>query len=576
MTDVFISYARSTEPEARRIAEALRAPGYGVWRDDELPAHRAYAEVIEERLKAAKAVVVIWSADAVKSQWVQSEADRARDGEKLVQLSFDATRPPMPFDRTQCADLSGWTGAADAPGWRKVIASIAELVGGTGGAAAPVAASLAKLPLALPSRPSIAVMPFANLSGDPDQEYFADGMMVEITNALSRVTSIFVIASSSALTFKGAAASPQSVGRRLGVRYLLEGSVRKAGGRVRIAVQLIDAVDAVQLWASRFEDAFDDVFALQDRVALEVAGKIEPTVRQAEIRRASKGSTEKIGCYDLYLRALPALSSGERVELLQARDLLDRAIALDPDYGAALSSAALCRFLIVNFGWSADEAGDRRLSVELAHAAIRVAGDNGEVLTQVINIVAFLEGDFNAALRLADSALELNPGSPEAWAASGVLRLDPEIAIQHLERSMRLDPVGPNRILQLLGMARAHFFAERFSEAASYLRDLTRQAESNPGAFFMLAATYGQLGETDAALEALGRFRSLTPLSPDAFTQLWTFGIPPRFVKLYRDGIAMAEGRSPADGPPESPKADLGRQHLGPEQTKLSGPAGPT
>jgi len=120
-----------TEPEARRIAEALRAPGYGVWRDDELPAHRAYAEVIEERLKAAKAVVVIWSADAVKSQWVQSEADRARDGEKLVQLSFDATRPPMPFDRTQCADLSGWTGAADAPGWRKVIASIAELVGGT-------------------------------------------------------------------------------------------------------------------------------------------------------------------------------------------------------------------------------------------------------------------------------------------------------------------------------------------------------------------------------------------------------------------------------------------------------------
>jgi len=119
-------------------------------------------------------------------------------------------------------------------------------------------------------------MPFANLSGDPDQEYFADGMMVEITNALSRVTSIFVIASSSALTFKGAAASPQSVGRRLGVRYLLEGSVRKAGGRVRIAVQLIDAVDAVQLWASRFEDAFDDVFALQDRVALEVAGKIEP------------------------------------------------------------------------------------------------------------------------------------------------------------------------------------------------------------------------------------------------------------------------------------------------------------
>jgi adenylate cyclase len=546
MTDVFISYARSTQSEAQQIAEALRSLGYGVWRDDELPAHRAYAEVIEERLKAAKAVVVIWSADAVRSQWVQSEADRGRDDNKLVQLSFDATKPPMPFDRTQCADLTGWTGDPDAPGWRKVVASIAELVGRTGAASPAIAAT----PLALPSRPSIVVMPFANLSGDPEQEYFADGMTVEITSALSRIKSIFVIASGSALTLKGGAASPQSVGRQLGVRFLLEGSVRKAGGRVRIAVQLIDAIDAVQVWDSRFEDSLGDVFELQDRVALEVAGKIEPTVRQAEIRRASKGPTENIGCYDLYLRALPALSNAARDELLQARDLLDRAIALDPDYGVALSSAALCRFLIVNFGWSLDEAGDRRRSVELAHAALRAAGDDGEVITQVISIVAFLEGDFNAALRLADRALELNPGSPEAWATSGVLRLDPEIAIEHLERSMRLDPIGPNRIAQLLGMGRAHFLAGRFSEAAPYLRDLTRQADNNPGAFFMLAAVCGQLRELEAAREALDRFKSLTPLTPAEFTQLWTLGIPPKFVKLYLDGIALAEGRSPGNGVP--------------------------
>ena len=182
MTDIFISYARSTADQAHRVAEALRALGYGVWRDDELPAHRAYAEVIEERLKAAKAVVVIWSDEAVKSEWVQSEADRARTDRKLVQLNLDGAALPMPFDRIQCADLSGWTGDADAPGWRKVVASLGDLMG------VPSAPAVEAPALTLPSKPSIAVMPFANLSGDPEQEYFVDGMLVEIVEALSRCT----------------------------------------------------------------------------------------------------------------------------------------------------------------------------------------------------------------------------------------------------------------------------------------------------------------------------------------------------------------------------------------------------
>jgi TolB-like protein/Tfp pilus assembly protein PilF len=540
MSHIFISYARSTESEAQRIETSLRALGHEVWRDDQIAAHQAFGKALEERLTSAGVVLVLWSADAADSEWVRSEASRARAMGKLVQLTLDNSPLPMPFDQIQCVSLAGWSGEPDAPGWRKIVASVADVLGG----AHVVSASAAPTPLPFPSRPSIAVMPFANLSGEPEQDYFADGMMVEITNALSRIRSIFVIASHSALTFKGGTATPQSVSRQLGVRFLLEGSVRKAGGRVRIAVQLIDAINAVQLWAGQFEDALDDVFALQDRVALEVAGKIEPTVRQAEIRRAAKGPTENMGSYDLYLRALPALSSGERTALLRAKDWLDRAIALDPDYGLALSSAAFCRFLIANLGWSSDPAGDRRRSVELAHQAMQVAGDNGEVLTQLIDIVAYLEGDFAAALRLADKALELNPGSPEAWAASGTLRLDPEVAIEHLERSMRLDPVGPNRIVQLLGMGRAHFFAGRFSQAVPFLKDLTRQAESQPGAFFMLAAACGQVGDTVAAGIALDRFRSLTPLSPAQFTELWTWGIPQEFVKLYVDGIALAEGEN--------------------------------
>ena len=261
MTDIFISYSRSIEPQAERIAEALGALGYSVWRDDQLPAHKAYTDVTEEHLRAAKAVLVIWTTEAAKSQWVRAETEVARLAGTLVQLSLDGAVPPLPFNQIQCADLNGWSGDTDAPGWKKVLASIADLTGG----AAPIAAA----PLALPPKPSIAVMPFAHLSGDPEQDYFADGMVEEIAAALSRIRSIFVIASSSTSVFRGKTVQSQEVARQLGVRYVLEGSVRKAGGRIRIAVNLIDASDGVQFWADRFEDTLDDVFALQDEVAAE-------------------------------------------------------------------------------------------------------------------------------------------------------------------------------------------------------------------------------------------------------------------------------------------------------------------
>src|SRR5580658_406402 len=293
MTDIVISYARETEAEAIRVVEALRGLGYAVWRDDEIPAHRSFGPAIEERLAAAKVVLVLWSAEASKSTWVRSEASRARAMGKLVQLTLDKSPLPIPFDQIQCANLVGWNGEADAPGWRKVVGSVGDLAG------APAVA----VAIPLPSKPSIAVLPFANLSGDPEQEYFADGMVEEITTVLSRIRSLFVIASGSAMTLKGKDVRLSEVGRQLGVRYVLEGSVRRSADRVRIAVRLVDASDGAQIWADRFEDTLEDVFALQDKVALGVAGAIEPTVRAAEIRRASKGPTENMGSYDLYLRA---------------------------------------------------------------------------------------------------------------------------------------------------------------------------------------------------------------------------------------------------------------------------------
>jgi TolB-like protein len=541
MSDVFISYARSTAKQARAAAEALKALGYSVWLDDELLAHHAYTHAIEEQLTAAKAALVIWSAEAVKSEWVLSEANRAREEHKLVQLTVDSARLPMPFDQTQCADLAGWTGDAEAPGWRKVVASLAELIGGAADQAAPPA------PLPLPSKASIAVMPFANLSGDPEQDYFADGMVVEIVEALSRIGSIFVIASGSSLSFRGKGVSAQDAARQLGVRYVLEGSVRKAGGRVRIGVQLIDAADGAQIWTHRFEDTLEDVFALQDSVALAVAGKIEPTVRQAEIRRASARPTDNLSSYDLYLRAIPLQRTFVRADMLEALDLASRAITLDPDFGPALALAASCHRIIVLYEWSDDLEDHRRLGLELAHRALNAAGDDAAVLALVASCVDFLEGDHGAAVALVERALTLNPGCAAAWLHSGILRVragETDAAIENLRTALRLDPMGPGQPAATGFIGRALFQQGRFSEAVPLLKEQAQHsAAPMPPAF--LAAAYGHLAQASEAQAALARFRALSSQPLEAFAANWLRD--PAQRKLFLDGIALAEGKMPPD-----------------------------
>jgi adenylate cyclase len=351
---------------------------------------------------------------------------------------------PMPFDRVQCEDLSGWTGDLDAAGWRKVAASVGDLVGEP--KASPAGLPEAHLPL--PSKPSVAVMPFANLSGDAEEDYFADGMVDEIVTVLTRFKSIFVIGSGSTLSFKGKAVSPQEIGRRLGVRYALEGSVRKAGGRVRISVKLADATDGAQVWSERFEDTLQYVFALQDRVALSVAGQIEPTVQVAEIRRASARPTESLGSYQLYLRAWALERTFVKANVLEALDLLNRAIALDPDFAPALALAAICHRVIFNFHWSDDRENDRRQGVQLAHRALRNSGDDATVLANVASVLGFLERDQDATLALHERALALNPGSSFVWFYSDVARLQAgqsELGTAQLARTLRLEPIGVSR-----------------------------------------------------------------------------------------------------------------------------------
>jgi adenylate cyclase len=553
MSDVFISYARANEPVARMLADTLRAEGYQVWRDDALPAHRPFADVIRERLEASRAVVVIWSEAAAKSHWVQSEADYARTHSKLVQVRIDGSALPMPFDRIQCEALEDWPGAQDSLPFRKLLASIAELVPSRDGAP-PSAPSFGAGPthsperaaLPLPSKPSIAVLPLANLSGDPEQEYFADGMAIELIEALSRFREIFVIDSSSTRALKGRNLSPKEASRELGVRYVLEGHVRKAGGRVRVGIQLVDAIEGSIVLSQRFEDVIADVFDLQDKVALAVAGRIEPTINAEEIKRAAGRTTKDTDSYDLYLRAYAISQSHTREATLEGLDLLERALALDPDFGLALVRAAHCHRLIHIFRWADDPDAHREMCLARARRALQVAGDDATVLNTVAFHLTTVAKDDKTALALIDRAIAINPGHARMfyWSARLLLAMgDTQRAVEHLERSMRLDPIGPLQNVRIFGLGLAHFAEGQFEEALARFRESGLYPGSSFANAFM-AACLAHLGQRQAAAEAARAFRARGGLSLEELGGTWLH--KPAHLALLLDGMRLAEGREPA------------------------------
>ena len=276
--------------------------------------------------------------------------------------------------------------------------------------------------LALPDKPSIAVLPFANMSGDPEQEYFADGMVEEIITALSRIRWLFVIARNSSFTYKGQAVDVKQVGRELGVRYVLEGSVRKAGSRVRITAQLIDAISGAHLWADRFDGSLEDVFDLQDKVASSVAGVIEPALQAAETARSAGRPTNDLTAYDLYLRAYAMVWSSAR-QIPEALRLMEQAIARDPRYGPALAWAAFCCFRLLVDDRSEDREADRLKGADFARRALEVAGDDPGVLANAALALAYFGEDIGAMMALVDRALALNPNFARGWHISGTLRI---------------------------------------------------------------------------------------------------------------------------------------------------------
>jgi adenylate cyclase len=502
VSDVFISYARSTAREARVIAEGLRGRGYSVWWDEDLPSHRAYSDVIEEQLQGAKAVLVIWSAEAVKSEWVRSEANRAREERKLSQVSVDASRLPMPFDQVQCADLTGWTGDLSAAGWRKVVASVGDLVGGERFASAPA-------PAAAPRRLSVCVLPFANMSGDPEQEYFSDGISEDIITDLSKVSALGVIARNTAFGFKGKSPNIKDVARELDVSHVLEGSVRKAGERVRITAQLIDGSTGEHAWAERYDRNLDDIFALQDEISEAIVTALKLKLLPEEKKAIERRGTGSAEAYDLVLlsRSYGRTGNDGDPRMYEAMERLCRqAVEIDPGYPQAWRDLAMSQYMLHRLFARANDRGAAALDRALA-----LDPELGEAHSLKSSMLSDAGRYEEAAAEIA-VALRLDPESftvNNSAATNSYLRGQLADAVRYFEKAMLLDDTALNPPLMLVSCYTALGEGEHVRRTARIALERAERAiaqdRSNGRAMQVAVAALAGLDKRDRAKDWMRR-----------------------------------------------------------------------
>jgi adenylate cyclase len=387
----------------------------------------------------------------------------------------------------------------------------------------------------LPDEPSIAVLPFQNMSGDPEQEYFADGI-----TALSRFKWLFVIARNSSFTFKGRAVDIKEVGRRLGVRYVLEGSVRKASGRVRIAGQLIDALTGAHIWADRFERELTDVFALQDEVTVAIVSAIQPKLLQAEIAMVARQRPENLTAFDFHLRAMHQLYLTTREGVAEAIRLAHRALELDPRFGSSAALAGLCHMQNVLYGYAVDPQFERKEAVRLRRLALSIDDSDPDTLALAGIISAFMGGDCESEIEVADQAVALNPNSFPAWSSRGwVYKIAglPEEAVRSFERAIRMSPVDPELHGLFAGMGMAVIELRRVDEAIVAGKKAQRQNPTFRAAYRCLAPAFAHLGRDAEAREAAKRLLEVDP----AFTiSAWIARGGQSNSKLLIEGLRKA------------------------------------
>ncbi|AZO68864.1 tetratricopeptide repeat protein [Mesorhizobium sp. M6A.T.Ce.TU.002.03.1.1] len=384
-------------------------------------------------------------------------------------------------------------------------------------------------PPPLPTKPSIAVLPFTNMSGDPDQEYFADGLVEDIITGLSRVNSFFVIARNSSFTYKGRAVDLRQVGRELGVRYVLEGSIRRAGSRVRISGQLVDAISGHHVWTDRFEGDVSDIFDLQDKVTESVVGAVEPSIRLEEIKQARMKPTDYISAYDLYLRALPRFYSMTREGFADVRRLTNEALSIDPGFTLAKALGAYIRSLSVSQCWH--EPDDFRVAVRMAREVLADARDDPTSLRFAAQVIAYSAKDYETALDTIERSLLLNPNSAQGYTGSGWVNAHsgrPLVAIEHFHRAMRLSPVDPEKGIALSGIGMSYLMLERYEEALAWGERALREMPNYGSSHRVVIMALVKLNRLDEAQAAARRLMEAFPT--------YTLGLQ-RQINPWRDKV---------------------------------------
>jgi TolB-like protein len=408
----------------------------------------------------------------------------------------------------------------------------------TGGWVAKIA-----VPTLTTDKPSIAVLPFENISGDPEQDYFADGMVEEIITALSRMRWLFVSARNSSFTYKGRAVDVKQVGRELGVRYVLEGSVRKSGSKVRITGQLIDTATGMHLWADRFDGGVEDIFDLQDQITESVIGAIAPKLEQAEIDRSKRKPTERLDAYDYYLRGLAGVHRWTREGTEEALLYFRRAIELDPDFAAAHSMAAGCSISRKASAWMADRAQETAEAERMARRAIELGKDDPIALCWSGLTLAYVACEVEEGAAFIDRALSLDPNYAPAWGFSGWARIwlgQMDLAIEHLAHAVRLSPLDPLIYNVFSATALAHFLSGRHDEACSWAERAMRAAPSRVTPVRTLAASCAMAGRMEEAHRAIDRLRQIDPNSGIADAQNhWPFRRR-QDLERYMEGLRKA------------------------------------